>query len=65
MQTAKSNTRIYGFEDYNIVVLDDSYFRGNWTHYLPWGFDASSGGYIINKDLAYNIASVPSPDYTR
>ena len=56
----KTHSYIYGFEDYNIVALSDSYFRNTWSQYLPYGFDNAGGNYIINKDLPYEVDSVPS-----
>ena len=60
----KTHNYIYGFEDYNIVALGDSYFRNTWSSYLPYGFDNAGGNYIINKDLPYEMEARQNPMYS-
>ena len=64
MSTTKNHNYIYGFEDYNIVALEDIYFRNTWTQYLPYGFDSAGGNYIINQDLPYEVEVIPHFSYS-
>lgn len=64
MTLTKNHTHIYGFEDYNIVVLSDNFFRNTWSMYLPYVFDNYAGSYIINKDLPYEVKAIQNPLYS-
>lgn len=60
----KSKSYIYGFEDYNIVYLFDSYFRCNYSQGLPYSFSNIASKYIINKDLPYSVIKTVDSKYS-
>ena len=63
MQLLKNHSYIHGFEDYNIVALGDACFYSTWGFWIPYGFDSSTGTYIINKDLPVRVYNETNPAY--
>jgi hypothetical protein len=64
MQLLKNHTHIQGFEDYNIVALNNGCFCYTLGFNIPYNYDNSPGAYIINKDLPVNMISDGNPSYS-
>ena len=64
MQLLKNHTHIHGFEDYNIVALEDSCFYSLFGFNLPYSYDNSTGAYLITKDLPVNVYNKENPSYS-
>lgn len=64
MKLLKNHTFIHGFEDYNIVYLNDTCFYGSWGFHVPYDYCAFTCSYIINKDLPVRVSSVNNPTYS-
>ena len=63
MKLLKNHTFIHGFEDYNIVYLNDTCFYRSWGFYLPYNYCDFTSSYIINKDLPVRVSKVTNPTY--
>lgn len=64
MKLLKNHTFIHGFEDYNIVYLQDACFWGTWGFHVPYNYYDFTCSYIINKDLPVKVSSVTNPTWS-
>lgn len=60
----RQHSRIYGFEDYKIVSLDERCFYFTWGEYhIPYSFDNFNCTYIIDKNLPIRVFNITHPKY--
>lgn len=60
----RQHSRIYGFEDYKIVSLNERCFYFTWGEYhIPYFFDNFNCTYIIDKNLPIRVSNITHPKY--
>jgi hypothetical protein len=56
MKLLSNTTHINGFDEYNIIPVQDDIFDMTYGYYLPYGFVRECGNYIFTDNIPYKVS---------